>query len=79
MFFVYRRATTRELFALHEEQGRNALVPGDTMDNDYKLASTTPGFGGLRDGTNGAGVSDAGIRWWMVFFNVPTSQWPFGI
>jgi hypothetical protein len=76
-FFIYRRASTRELFALHEEQGRNVLIPGDTQDNPYKTASTTPGFLGFRD-NGGPGITDGGIHYWMTFFAVPPEQWPAG-
>lgn len=78
MFFVYKRAATRELFAVHIEQARNVLVPGDTAGTDYKLASTSPGFLEYRD-NSGTGISDGGIRWWMVFFGVPPSEWPSGV
>jgi len=74
-FFVYKRAATQELFAVHEEQGRNYFLPGGTQDADYTLASATPGFLGYRD-NGGPGISDHGIRWWMNFFNIPASQWP---
>lgn len=75
-YFTFLRATTKDVFAVHIEQGRNVPLP---TANDQTLAQDSPGFLGYETGTAGKGISDPGIKWWMVFYNVPPAQWPSGI
>lgn len=80
VFFIFKRATTRELFRVHicGTTGRCVYIPGDVQDTGYKLWATSPGFDSYRD-NGGAGISDSGIRSWMIGYNVPADQWPAGV